>query len=403
MTTNADHFKNLRNVLLAERERLGINTPAAQIGARDSTGPINAGMSEALEQLVLLAQLHAGRTEDNTTRGYSEANIALVRQYMKDRGVGQDKNDLFTGTIQALDTVASGQQKSVFDQQYVMGGTDLALFRMQNEALLRGTSKTAAVPAARPLTALFQQAGSGQAPAPAAQPAAQPAAPAAQPAAPALPTRRVERTYTYDDIQAIRRKEYQSEEEKGALKAWDAQWRQYASADRYDGKSYNDIYNAREQAKAAYDNRGTSYLALREKVMGLVSQNETKLTELKGRTLSLWVNGEEHRMSWNEVQAKAGYFEFNDSQLETKLRQEANKELERLKQSEGYNGRVSEIANVRQQMNTHHSTLYQSWQQAERRLDTAFADIRNDPIKFSFNITDYSAQPQQRVAATNPQ
>ncbi|MBK6896380.1 MAG: hypothetical protein IPH06_07295 [Alphaproteobacteria bacterium] len=402
MTTNADHFKNLRNVLLAERERLGITVSRDGIGAPSSSGPINAGMSEALEQLVLLAQLHAGRTEDNITRGYSEANIALVRQYMKDRGVGQDRNDLFTGTIQALDTVASGQQESVFDQQYIRGPADFEALKGASRGLLANTAKGSTVPAARPLSALFAAA----APAAPAAAASTPAAPAvtAQSAAPALPTRRVERTYTFDEIQAIKAKDVQSEEEKAALQAWTAQWRVHANADKFEGgKSYMDIYNARERAKSAYDNRITSYNELGAKIRSLGSQNETLLNGLKDKTMTLTVDGQTYRMSWNDVQAKVGYWEFNDSAFETKLRQAANRGLDGLKQSEGYNDRATEIATTSRQMATHMTTLYQGWQQAERSHSAAFADIRNDPVKFSFNVTDYNAQPTTRVAATTPQ
>ncbi len=406
MTTNQDHLKNLRNVLLAERERLGISVPAAQIGAKDSTDPINTGMSDALEQLVLLAQLHARRSDDNITRGYTEANISLVRQYMKDRGVNMNQVDLFTGTVQALDTQAPGQPKSLFDQQYSMGGTDLTIFRRENEALLRGTASTGAVAAPRPLTALFQQAGSSTTPSPAPATPAAPATPPPQPAAAAqLPTRRVERTYSFDDIQALKGKEVQSEEEKAALQAWDAQWRRLASAKSFNGgtASYDDLWNARKQAREAFENRGTTYRELSTKLTGLTSQNESLLTSLKDRTMTLTVNGETYRKSWNEVQNIVGSWEFNDSDFEKKLRQEANKGLEELKQSQGYNARVTEISGVRQQMGSLFSTLNNNMQQAEQRFNTAFADIRDNKVTFAFNVTDYSAQSTPRVAATNAQ
>ena len=406
MTTNQDHLKNLRNVLLAERERLGISVPAAQIGAKDSTDPINTGMSDALEQLVLLAQLHARRSDDNITRGYTEANISLVRQYMKDRGVNMNQVDLFTGTVQALDTQAPGQPKSLFDQQYSMGGTDLTIFRRENEALLRGTASTGAVAAPRPLTALFQQAGSSTTPSPAPATPAAPATPPPQPAAAAqLPTRRVERTYSFDDIQALKGKEVQSEEEKAALQAWDAQWRRLASAKSFNGgtASYDDLWNARKQAREAFENRGTTYRELSTKLTGLTSQNESLLTSLKDRTMTLTVNGETYRKSWNEVQNIVGSWEFNDSDFEKKLRQEANKGLEELIQSQGYNARVTEISGVRQQMGSLFSTLNNNMQQAEQRFNTAFADIRDNKVTFAFNVTDYSAQSTPRVAATNAQ
>jgi len=406
MTTNQDHLKNLRNVLLAERERLGISVPAAQIGAKDSTDPINTGMSDALEQLVLLAQLHARRSDDNITRGYTEANISLIRQYMKDRGVNMNQVDLFTGTVQALDTQAPGQPKSLFDQQYSMGGTDLTIFRRENEALLRGTASTGAVAAPRPLTALFQQAGSSTTPSPAPATPAAPATPPPQPAAAAqLPTRRVERTYSFDDIQALKGKEVQSEEEKAALQAWDAQWRRLASAKSFNGgtASYDDLWNARKQAREAFENRGTTYRELSTKLTGLTSQNESLLTSLKDRTMTLTVNGETYRKSWNEVQNIVGSWEFNDSDFEKKLRQEANKGLEELKQSQGYNARVTEISGVRQQMGSLFSTLNNNMQQAEQRFNTAFADIRDNKVTFAFNVTDYSAQSTPRVAATNAQ
>ncbi|MBK9585871.1 MAG: hypothetical protein KA099_09440 [Alphaproteobacteria bacterium] len=396
MTTNADHFKNLRNVLLAERERLGITVSRDGIGAPSSSGPINAGMSEALEQLVLLAQLHAGRTEDNTTRGYSEANIALVRQYMKDRGVGQDRNDLFTGTIQALDTVTSGQQKSVFDQQYVMGGTDLALFRMQNEALLRGTSKTAAVPAARPLTALFQQAGSGTAsPQPAA--ATPPAPAAAQPTAvPEVPMKRVSLSYSYDQIQELKQRTNKTAEELAVLKVWDQQWAKYSGE-----KGFSAVDDRFKKALNTFNTRGQDQTDMFRQAGNLRTENARLLERIKDMPITINVAGGSMTTTWNKIYAEVGWLELNDDARETEMRRAGLKALEDLKVSQGYDARTQEIANLSNRAANHFITTERELRTAGGARSTQWSDIRNDPISINVMVPNFdamNAEQRQSVA-----
>lgn len=385
----ADNLKTVRDTLLAERERLGIRVPAGQIGTSGSTAPIDAGMSHALEQLVMLAQLHSGRSEGDITRGYSEGTINLVRQYMADRGVPVESIDRFTASIQALDTVAQGQTKSTFDQQYRPGATDLTMFKLDSQQLLAGTQRGTTIPPAGALRQNFATQTTTPDPATTTVERATPTT-----VEPEVPTRSVRVSYSYDDISAIRDKSVRSVEETAALEAWQASWNRYAGQ-----QGYSPIYNAREEAKAAYDNRFNSQREMITQRTGLMEQNETLLTGLKDRQLTLRIDGQTYRMSWNEVQAEVGWAEWNDSDFQTKLRNAANRALEGLKESEGYNARTTEIAGLNRRISTHFSDTYQALQTAQRALDTAWGNIRDDKIQITLNVPDYEAHERALVAA----
>lgn len=382
----ADNLKTVRDTLLAERERLGIRVPAGQIGTSGSSAPIDAGMSSALEQLVMLAQLHARRSEGDITRGYSEGTINLVRQYMADRGVPVESIDRFTASIQALDTVAQGQTKSTFDQQYRPGATDLTMFKLDSQQLLAGTQRGTTIPPAGALRQTFEGTGATATPGPTT------VAPATT-AQPEIPTRSVRVSYSYDDINAIRDKSVRSVEETAALDAWQTSWNRYAGQ-----QGYNTIYNARQTAKEAYDNRLNSQREMITQRTGLMEQNETLLTGLKDRELTLRIDGQTYRMSWNQVQADVGWAEWNDSDFQTKLRNAANRALEGLKESEGYNARTTEITDLNRRISTHFSDTYQALQTSQRALDTAWGNIRDDKIQLTLTVPDYDAQERSVVA-----
>lgn len=382
----ADNLKTVRDTLLAERERLGIRVPAGQIGTSGSSAPIDAGMSGALEQLVMLAQLHAGRSENDITRGYSEGTINLVRQYMGDRGVSVETIDRFTTSIQALDTIAPPLAKSTFDQQYRPGATDLTMFKLDSAQLLSGTQRGTTIPLAGTLRQTFAGTGATTTPDPAA------VVPATR-TEPEVPTRSVQVSYSYDDIRAIRDRSVKSVEETAALEAWETNWNRYAGQ-----QGYNPIYNARQEAKEAYDNRFTTRNEMISQRTELTQQNQTLLTSLQDRTLTLRVDGQTYRMSWNEVQAEVGW-DFLDSDFEKKLRNAANRALEGLKESEGYNARTTEISGLNTRIATHFSDTYQALQTAQRALDTAWGNIRDDKIQITLNVPDYEAHERALLAA----
>lgn len=384
----ADNLKTVRDTLLAERERLGIRVPAAQIGTRGSSSPIDAGMSHALEQLVMLAQLHSGRSEGDITRGYSEGTINLVRQYMADRGVPVESIDRFTASIQALDTVAQGQTKSTFDQQYRPGATDLTLFKLDSQQLLAGTQRGTTIP---PAGALRQNFATQTTPDPAVTPVERATPTTTEPA---VPTRSVQVSYSYNDINTIRDKGVRSVEETAALEAWQASWNRYAGQ-----QGYTPLYTARETAKAAYDNRFTTRGEMIERRDGLMQENQTLLTGLKDRTLTLRVDGQTYRMSWNEVQAEVGMADWFESDFEKNLRNAANRALEGLKESEGYNARATQITTLNRDIGNHFYNTRQAYDTAQRALDTAWGNIRDDRIQLTLTVPDYEAHERALVAA----
>ena len=391
MTDQADYLQTLRDTLLAEREKLGITVPAAQIGTAGSSAPIDAGMSTALEQLVLLSQLYAGRSEDDITRGYSEGTIGLVRQYMQDRGVEIETIDKLTVSIQQLDTLADGQEKSTFDQQYRPGLTDLYAFKAESASLLAGTAHGDAVPGPRSLTEVFAASGTNTAPVIAPEVEADNGEPETV-ARSGPPMREVTRYYSHDDIVAIRAKSIQSVEEQAALTAWDATWTGHAAE-----KGFTAISERRDEAIEAYSNRFTTRNAIISERDGLTSQNASLLEGLKDRTVTLNVDGQTYRMSWNEMYEECGYYEFNDSDFQTKLRRAANHALEELKESEGYNTRTGEIASLNRQISAHFGKISNELAAANREFNAAWADIRNDKLEVAFNVTDYTAQPDETV------
>ncbi len=388
----ADNLKTVRDTLLAEREKLGIRVPASQIGTSGSSAPIDTGMSSALEQLVMLAQLHARRSEGDITRGYSEGTINLVRQYMADRGVAVETIDRFTTSIQALDTITPPLTKSTFDQQYRPGATDLTMFKLDSQQLLAGTQRGTTIPPAGALRQTFTGTGAnGEGGTTSGQTAERPAT--IPTTGDQTPTRSLQVSYSYDDITAIRAKSVRSVEETAALDVWQTSWNRYAGE-----QGYNTIYNARQEAKAAYDNRVSSRNDMITQRTGLMEQNETLLTSLKDRELTLRVDGQTYRMSWNQVQADVGWVEWNDSDFQTKLRTAANRALEGLKESEGYNARTTEITGLSRRIASHFTDTYQALQTSQRALDTAWGNIRDDKIQLTLNVPDFDAQERTMVA-----
>ncbi|MCB1839331.1 MAG: hypothetical protein KDI61_03585 [Alphaproteobacteria bacterium] len=384
MTTDAEHFKHLRNILLDQSESLGISTPAAQIGQRDSESAIDAGMSDALEQLVLLAQLHAGRSDDTITRGYSEANIALVRQYMKDRGVGIDTIDQLTGTIQALDTPAGGQTRSVFDQQYMMGGTDLTMFKIQNEALLSGTQRGEAVAAARPLSVVFSEARDDSR-----------RTEAEAPHDAEVPMTRYSTSYSYDQIQALKGQGLKSVEEQAVLDAWDENWRRYT-----DSHGFTEIDERYNRAHDAWVNRGHERSQLYQQASDKRVEAAALLDRLQDQKLTVHVDGQTFHMSWNEIYAEVGYWEINDSTRQAALRREGLRALEELKdQPQGYNAMMQEASQLSQRAFRVMGERQVEYSAALRERNAAFTQLRDDPVRLTVMIPNYDATPETQVAA----
>lgn len=393
MADQSDYLKTVRDTLLAEREKLGLSTPAAQIGTRGSSGAIDSGMSSALEQLVLLAQLHAGRNEDDITRGYSDGTISLVRQYMADRGVDTNTIDKFTGSIQALDTPSQGQTKSTFDQQYQAGAADLTMLKIENATLLAGTQHGPNVAAARPLSTLFTEARDDRQPVVSGQPREE----VAQTKVPAVPMRSYQTTYSYDKIQDLKDQPNRSIEQEAVLAAWDQRWKAYS-----DEKGFTQVDQRYTEATNAWTNRYTAQNEMYTQIGTMKSANERLLESLQDQPLQLKIDGQTIVTTWNKIYDDVGYIEWNDDDRETKLRKAGLQALEALKASSGYNDNAKKISELTTKAGMHVVNSEREYMDSMSARHSAFKDIRNDQVSITVQVPDLEAMPQdQRLNAVN--
>jgi hypothetical protein len=124
----------LQQPLIDNRAKIGLTVAAHEIGnAKGQADDLfEKGTRRAVEQLVLLAQVHAKTPTENITRELTDKNIQLIANYLDARKVSDtDQNKIIT-SIHALKDDKNAQGVSLLDQVYTQykGQTNIAALKV---------------------------------------------------------------------------------------------------------------------------------------------------------------------------------------------------------------------------------------------------------------------------------
>lgn len=127
----------IQRPLIENRDLIGLTIGSNKIGnSKGADDILERGTRQALEQLIMLAQIHAKVPTAQITRDYSQANMDRVEKYLQDRKVdGAAIQGLLTN-IHALKNDKDGAGLSLFDQTYTQFAqiTNVATLKLPTSA-----------------------------------------------------------------------------------------------------------------------------------------------------------------------------------------------------------------------------------------------------------------------------
>lgn len=119
---------DIQDILTANASKIGvtITTPIGNSKTGQSDGYLGGRTSNALEQLVLLAQIHGNVVEGDRNSGFDTRNKDLVGKYLKDTGVDEAT---VSKMMTALEAVTAGKP-SLMAKHYSTGQVDVASLKV---------------------------------------------------------------------------------------------------------------------------------------------------------------------------------------------------------------------------------------------------------------------------------
>jgi len=117
------NVKKLQVALIKNLEKLALIMPANEIGSYlgKPDGIIDVGLSQALEELLFRAQLHAGKDKADLAKKFNKERLREIQKYMKDQGMDDANISLIILSLQTL----LNDPSDIFRNNYIPNLADI--------------------------------------------------------------------------------------------------------------------------------------------------------------------------------------------------------------------------------------------------------------------------------------